>query len=155
MTDLLTFQAYSSRAAPAETFYDEVGKIALVAILVSLCLYALIPEISHWVRIVRSQSWPKVSGTVRKGEVLHSGPGRYLQLPFRSLLGYAYKVKGTRYWGLFVLPVRDMEEAELIQKRAPGESVTVQYNPKRPEVSLLVDRELCGRRISQNPTWLS
>lgn len=153
--DLLTLQIYSSRAAPAQNFYDELGKTALIAILLSLCLYALIPEISHGVRIFRSQNWPKVSGTVQKGEVLHSGPARYLQLPFRSLLGYAYQVNGTSYWGLFVVPVNDMWEAEVMQKRALGKLVTVKYDPKRPSVSLLADREICGRRITQHPTWLS
>jgi hypothetical protein len=102
----------------------------------------------------RSRSWPLAYGTVQKGEILHSGPVKYLQLPFRSLLGYSYEVNGKRFWGLFVLPVEDIEAAEKLQKQAVGKSVTVRYDPKSPEISLLEERELLGRRVEQNPTWL-
>ncbi len=122
--------------------------------LIVLTLYAAIPEIRHQLRIVRSRSWPIVHGTVQKGQILHSGPAKYLQLPFRSLLGYAYEVNGDPYWGLFVLVAEDMEAAEKLQKDADGKRVTVKYDPKSPEISLLVDKELLGRRIAQNPTWL-
>jgi hypothetical protein len=85
---------------------------------------------------------------------MHSGPVKYLQLPFRSLPGYSYEVNGKPYWGLFVLPVEDMEAAEKLQKLAVGKSVTVRYDPKSPEISLFEERELLGRRVEQNPTWL-
>lgn len=130
-------------------------KLIIAILFLIVALYALVPEIRHQLRIVRSQSWPTVYGTVQKGEVLHSGPGKYLQLPFRSLLGYAYKVDTSSHWGLFAVPVKNIEEAEVIQKQAVGKLVTVKYDPRNPEISLLVDKELFGRRITQNPTWLS
>ncbi len=102
----------------------------------------------------RSRSWSIAHGTVQKGQILHSGPAKYLQLPFRSLLGYSYEVNGNPYWGLFVLPAEDMEAAEKLQKQAVGKSVTVKYDPKSPEISFLEERELLGRRVVQNPTWL-
>jgi len=79
---------------------------------------------------------------------------KYLQLPFRSLLGYAFKVNDEPYWGLFVLAAEDMEVAEKLQKQADGKRVTVKYDPENPEISLLVDKELLGRRVVQNPPWL-
>jgi len=77
-----------------------------------------------------------------------------LYVPFRSLLGYAYKVNGRPYWGLFALVAEDRETAEKLQKQAEGSPVTVRYNPKNPEVSILGDRELLGRRVVQDPMWL-
>jgi len=47
-----------------------------------------------------------------------------------------------------------MEAAEKLQKQAVGKSVTVKYDPKSPEISFLEERELLGRRVVQNPTWL-
>jgi hypothetical protein len=114
----------------------------------------IIPEVRHQFRMWRSQGWPTVHGTVQKGEVLHSGGGRTSFLPFRSLLGYAFTVNGHPYWGLFVLAVEDMQTAEKLQKQADGTPVTVQYDPKKPEISFLVERELLGRRIVQDPRWL-
>lgn len=93
-------------------------------------------------------------GKAQKGQILHSGPVKYLQLPFRSLLGYAYEVSGKSYCGLFVLAAEDMEMAENLQTQAAGKSVSVKYNPKSPEISLLEERELLGHRVAQNPTWL-
>ena len=91
---------------------------------------------------------------MQKGEILHSGPTRYLQMPFRSLLGYAYRVNDNRYSGIFVLVAEDMESAERLQLQADGKPVRVKYDPKDPGVSVLVDRELLGRRIIQDPMWL-
>jgi hypothetical protein len=129
-------------------------EIIVVAALFLLSASFLIPEIRFQVRLMRSRSWPVVQGSVQRGEILHSGPARYVQLPFRSLLGYAYKVNGNSYWGLFVLPVEDMEAAEKLQRQADGQTVSVRHDPKRPNISVLVERELLGRRIIQDPMWI-
>jgi hypothetical protein len=126
----------------------------IAAVFGTLAVWRIIPEIRHQFRMWRSQSWPVVHGTVQKGEVLHSGGGRASFLPFRSLLGYAFSVDGRSYWGVFVLAAEDMQTAEKLQKQAEGIAATVQYDPKNPEISFLVDRELLGRRIVQDPRWL-
>lgn len=138
----------------SENSYTYIGEIVVPIVLFVFCLYVLIPEIRHQLRVFRSQSWSVTSGTVQKGQVLHSGPAKYLQLPFRSLLGYAYKVNGKPYCGLFVLPTEDMEAAEKLQKQCEGKQVSVKYDPESPEISLLADRQLLGRRIIQKPPWL-
>ena len=55
--------------------------------------------------------------------------------------------------GFFVLGAEDEGAADSLQKQAEGLSVTVRYNPETPDVSLLVDDEVQGRKISQNPHW--
>jgi hypothetical protein len=89
-----------------------------------------------------------------EGRDIESGATTFLKIPFRSLLGYAYKVNGRPYWGLFALIAEDRETAEKLQKQAEGRPVTVRYNPKSPEVSFLEDRELLGRRVVQDPMYL-
>jgi hypothetical protein len=126
----------------------------LAAVFGTVAVWMIILQVRHQLRMWRSQSWPTVHGTVQKGEVLHSGGGRASFLPFRSLLGYAFTVNGHPYWGLFVLAAEDMQAAEKLQKQADGIAVTVQYDPKKPDISFLVERELLGRRIVQDPTWL-
>ena len=133
---------------------SNVLEILIVAALVFLSAGFFIPEIRHQFRLMRSGSWPITQGAVQKGEVLHSGPTKYLQLRFRSLHGYAYKVNGNPYWGIFALVAEDMQIAEKLQRQADGKSIRVKYDPKRPDISILVDRELLGRRIIQNPMWL-
>jgi hypothetical protein len=126
----------------------------IAAVLGTVAVWKIIPQVRHQLRMWRSQGWPTVHGTVQKGEVLHSGGGRASFLPFRSLLGYAFTVNGRPYWGLFVLAAEDMQTAEKLQKQTEGMAVSVQYDPKKPEISFLVERELLGRRIVQDPTWI-
>ena len=129
-------------------------EIVIVIAMVTLSAWVMVRAVRYQSRLFRSRSWPVVPGSVQKGEILHSGPTKILQLPFRSLLGYAYKVNGRPYWGLFALVAEDRETAEKLQKQAEGSPVTVGYNPKNPEVSLLEDKELLGRRVVQDPMWL-
>ena len=133
---------------------SNVLEILIVAALVILSASFAIPEIRYQFRLMRSGNWPVPQGAVQKGEVLHSGPAKYLQLPFRSLLGYAYKVNGNPYWGIFVLAAEDMEVAEKLQGQADGKSIRVKYDPQSPDISVLADREFLGRRIRQEPMWM-
>jgi Protein of unknown function (DUF3592) len=128
------------------------GVIALV--VGALALRVIIPQIGHHLRVLRSGRWPIAHGRVQKGEILHSGPTNYLRyVPYRALLGYAYEVAGREYSGLFVLAAEDAQTAEKLQKKLNGTEVKVQYDPKNPEISFLVDKELVGRRVVQDPMW--
>jgi Protein of unknown function (DUF3592) len=111
-------------------------------------------EVRYEMKVLRSRNWPVVQGFVQKGEILHSGATKFIQLPFRSLLGYRYEVNGGSHWGLFALAAEDMGVAEGLQKEADGKSVLVKYDPDHPDVSLLVCKELLNRRVIQSPMWL-
>lgn len=133
--------------------YDLVGSlIALVG--GALALWGITRAVRYQSKLFRSRTWPIVPGTVQKGEILSRGATTFLKVPFRSLLGYAYQVNGRRYWGLFALIAEDRDTAEKLQKQAEGRPVSVRYNPKSPEMSLLEDRELLGRRVIQDPMYL-
>ncbi len=63
-------------------------------------------------------------------------------------------MNGQSHWGLFALVAEDRQTAEKLQKEAEGRQVTVRYNPKTPDVSLLEDREFLGRKVVQDPLYL-
>jgi hypothetical protein len=127
---------------------------ALAMVGGALAVWAGFRACRYQSKLFRSRSWPIVPGTVQKGEILQRGATTFLQVPFRSLLGYAYTVNGSPYWGLFAFIAEDRETAEQLQKQAEGRPVTVRYNPKSPEESLLENRELLGRRVIQDPFYL-
>src|SRR6267154_2247344 len=129
-------------------------EIALALALGSFGAWVMVRAVRYQSKLFRSRTWPVTAGTVQKGEILRSGATTILYLPFRSLLGYAYKVNGQSYWGLFALVAEDRATAEKLRQQAEGRAVTVRYNPKTPEISLLEDREFLGRRVVQNPTYL-
>ncbi len=120
----------------------------------TLAVWGITRAVRYQSRLFRSRSWPTVAGTVQKGEILSRGATTFLKVPFRSLLGYAYQANGRSYMGLFALIAEDRDTAEKLQKQAEGRQVTVRYNPKSPEVSLLEDREFLGRRVVQDPMYL-
>lgn len=120
----------------------------------ALGLWGITRAVCFQSRVFRSRSWPVVPGTVQKGEILSRGATTFLQVPFRSLLGYAYNANGRSYCGLFALIAEDRDAAEKLQKQGEGRPVTVRFNPKSPEESLLVDREFLGRKVMQDPFYL-
>jgi hypothetical protein len=132
---------------------DIVGSVIAI-VGGTLALWGITRAVRYQSKLFRSRNWPTVPGTVQKGEILRSGATKILYVPFRSLLGYAYQVNGQPYWGLFALIAEDRETAEKLQVHADGRLVTVRYNPRSPEVSLLEDREFLGRRVIQDPIYL-
>jgi len=41
-----------------------------------------------------------------------------------------------------------------MQKQMSGTGVTVRYDPENPDISILEDRQILGRRVTQSPHWL-
>lgn len=133
---------------------NDVFGIALTIAAGSLAIWGVFRATRHQAKVFRSRNWPSIQGTVQKGEILQSGATRFLKVPFRSLLGYAYTVDGRPYWGLFVLIAEDRETAEKLQKQTEGMAVRLRYNPESPSESLLNDKDLLGRRVIQDPFYL-
>jgi hypothetical protein len=101
----------------------------------------------------RSRSWPVTSGTVQSCSV-EKGKGFWALGRYRSVFGYAFRAKESRYAGFFALDADDEETAEILQKQAEGTGVTVRYDSENPDVSLLEDEWIFGRKVIQNPHWL-
>lgn len=101
----------------------------------------------------RSRHWPTTTGTVQPCSLVR-GFGLWAPDLYRCVLGYAFRANESRYAGFFVVEAQDEETAQTLQKQAKGTSVTVRYNPLDPDVSLLDDERILGRRITQNPHWI-
>ena len=104
----------------------------------------------------QSRNWPTAPGTIQRCTVRRGYRGVACFLSsyrYRSVFGYSFRANESRYAGFFVLGAEDEGAADSLQKQAEGLNVTVRYNPENPDVSLLVDDEVQGRKISQNPHW--
>lgn len=101
-----------------------------------------------------SRTWPAASGTVQAHAVV-KGYGFWAPDTYRSILGYTFSASGSpRYSGLFALRAEREDTAQMLQKEAQGTTVTVRYNPENPDISVLEDEHILGRKITQNPHWL-
>ena len=106
----------------------------------------------------QSRSWPVTSGTVQACRVERkSGLGLLGLLAlnsYHSVFGYAFRANDSRYAGFFALGADSEEMAETLQKQAVGTTVSVRYNSRNPDVSLLEDEKILGRKVIQNPHYL-
>ena len=147
----------SSKHSPQESTSVEIHDLVETVFGIAMgtvAVWGITRAVLHQSKIFRSRSWPVVPGTVQKGEILSRGATKILYVPFRSLLGYSYKGNSLPYWGLFAFIAEDRKTVEKLQLQAEGKPVTVRYNPKSPEESLLEDRGLLGRRVIQDPFYL-
>jgi hypothetical protein len=101
----------------------------------------------------RSRSWPTAPGTVQPAGV-NRGWGFWAPAQYRSIFAYAFAANGSRYAGFFALEADREEDALAMQKQMTGTGVTVRYHPENPDVSILEDRQILGRRLTQNPHWV-
>ena len=103
-----------------------------------------------------SQAWPLVEAIVQKGETMFRGP--FLALSARkvpkSLFGYSYTVDGLRHFGFFAVYRGNGISALEMQERFAGRKVSVRYDPNCPNRSFVVEREILGEPIYQNPDWI-
>jgi len=100
------------------------------------------------IRRSRSRScWPEIAGIVQ-----YCGPERDSLFGRHYIVfGYAFKANGRRYAGFFALATDQGDSAATFQKQATGITVRVRYKPDNPDVSLLEDEQVLGRKIIQNP----
>jgi len=105
------------------------------------------------VRKIQSNSWTVASGTVQSFSV-QRGFGFWAPNQYRSVLGYVFRANESRYAGFFAIEANDEETAKVLQRQAEGTKVTVRFNPRNPDISLIQDQRICGRKVTQNPHWL-
>jgi hypothetical protein len=130
-----------------------IFEVLIALALVSIALRGIVPSVRQQLRMYRSRKWPTVQGIVQKGELIRAGPGKYLKLPSRALFGYSYSVGSVLYVGFFVV-LTGLEPDQELRRRIEGRHVTVRYDPKKPNISVLVDKELDEHSIVQDPLWL-
>jgi hypothetical protein len=100
----------------------------------------------HWLQQSRAMSWPLAEGRI---ELVDVGERNWWDLSTNlrggsvrsarnvAALGYSYSVAGTVYSGTYKQEFEVEEDAWEFARRLKGGSVTVQYNPNKPSVSVL------------------
>jgi len=101
----------------------------------------------------RSQSRPTGPGTVQPAGV-EQGWGFWAPAQYRSIFSYAFPANVARYAGFFAVEADRESDALAMQNEMTGTGVTVRYDPGNPDISILEDRRILGRRLTQNPHWL-
>lgn len=118
--------------------------------------WLLLTQIRYMGRQYRSAGWPIIDATVQRGPTGFVPIGRGEGTP-ACFVGYAFRLNGTTYTGLFAL-YGNRDDVERVRKNFSGGSIRVRYNPANPSVSCL--NELNDSRFgrlapTQNPQHLA
>jgi Protein of unknown function (DUF3592) len=129
---------------------DKIGIIFFSAALALMAVLAVI-EVRFLVRRLRSAKWPTAGATIHAGFVGSIGKGGRA-----ASFTYQFPVEDGLYYGRFILMANE-EGGRKLLRELDGQSVQVRYNPRRPEISFLLnlyDARFNGVAASQNPYWL-
>jgi hypothetical protein len=118
--------------------------------------WLLLTQIRYAVQQYRSVGWPVTDATIQKGPAgfVPIGGGEGTPACF---VGYAFRVNGSTYTGLFAL-YGSSDDVERVHKNFCSGSIRVRYDPSNPGTSYL--NELNDPRFerlapTQNPQHLA
>jgi hypothetical protein len=123
----------------------------LLLVLVVTVLWHVVRAAWFYSRKRRSLSWPITSATVERTDQIR-GIGRSGN--FASVLRYTYKANNLSHDGFFALIADTAYCADELQKKYAGLTVTVRYDPTRPGISFVQERDIDGRLVCQGPGYL-
>jgi hypothetical protein len=91
----------------------------------------------------KADRWPTVAGRIENVfvDVLNQGPNRIPRT--HAVLAYAYTVGDSVYSGEIRLRVGEAAVDDL-DKELVGQSLLIQYNPEKPEVSIFLKHKFRG-----------
>ncbi len=120
--------------------------------------WLLLAQIRYMVRQYKSVGWPVIDATIQNGPTgfVPIGSGRGQGTP-AWFVGYAFRLNGSTYTGLFALYGSE-DEVERVRKHFSGGSIRVRYDPANPSVSYLseLNDPRFGRLApTQNPQHLA
>jgi hypothetical protein len=129
--------------------------IAVIQVLTMiLCSYMVFADVRYTLRRRASKNWPTTAATIDSGIVGFRGPLSGLpRILYRVHFTYSYCVGGLKHNGRFFLLVQGKNAGEELRQKLLGRNVLVKYDDRKPEVALLVDQELVGKRVVQGPSW--
>ena len=120
--------------------------------------WLLLAQIRYMVRQYKSVGWPVIDATIQNGPTgfVPIGSGRGQGTPAWSV-GYAFRLNGSTYTGLFALYGSE-DEVERVRMHFSGGSIRVRYDSANPSVSYLseLNDPRFGRLApTQNPQHLA
>jgi hypothetical protein len=91
----------------------------------------------------KADAWPTVTAKIENVfvDVLNQGPNRIPRT--HAALAYAYSVRDAAYSGEIRLHVGETA-VDVLNKELVGQSLSIQYNPEKPEISIFLKHKLRG-----------
>jgi hypothetical protein len=95
------------------------------------------------------EKWPTATAKIENVfvDVLNQGPNRIPST--HAVLAYAYSARDSVYSGEIRLQVGEAAVDDL-NKELVGQSLSIQYNPQKPEVSIFLKHKLRGRLVMKD-----
>jgi hypothetical protein len=92
------------------------------------------------------ETWPAATARIENVlvDVLNRGPNRIPRT--HAVLAYAYSVRDSMYSGEIRLQVGEAA-VDVLNKELVGQSLSIQYNPEKPEISIFLKHKLRGRLV--------
>jgi hypothetical protein len=119
-----------------------------------LITYMVFADLRYTIRKRRSKNWPTAAAKIDNGVVGFRGPlSRLPSILHRVHFTYSYSVNGLPHTGCFYVLVGDRKIGEELRQKLVGRSVPVKYDDRKPQVALLMDEALAGKRVMQGPSW--
>lgn len=84
-----------------------------------------------------SESWAATTGTVETVEVKVDARESGLRSPYELRIAYSYRAGGDWYSGFDSQRFSHESEADEASRALRGQNVTIRYNPRQPEQSVL------------------
>jgi hypothetical protein len=94
----------------------------------------------------KAETWPTATAKIENVfvDVLNQGPNRIPRT--HAVLAYAYSVRDSVYSGEIRLQVTEAA-VDVLNKELVGQSISIQYNPEKAEVSIFLKHKLRGRLV--------
>lgn len=110
-------------------------------------------EVRFMIRRLQSGGWPTATATIRAEFVGSVGRGARA-----AFFAYDFIFQGAKHCGQFALvPLASEDQGRKLLSVLGGLPISIRYNPKRPEISFLVnhlyDARFDGVSATQNPYW--
>ena len=129
---------------------DAFNIIFLVTVL-ALVAWTVVPQTQYLLRQMQSAKWPTATAAIQEDFVGSLPDGGHA-----ASFKYQFAVKENLYRGQFLV-IAGEDRATRLLKELDGQTIQVRYDPRRPEISFLIncyDSSLGGAQRSTLRTWI-
>jgi hypothetical protein len=114
-----------------------------------------IPYTRYFLRVKSIPTWPTTAATVTLAAAGHDSVFSFGYGLHYCSVCYGLQVDSTVCKGGFYLMAGDEAIASSVATQLMNTKIQVRYNPKRPTDSLPVEKEILGRKVFQQQSWLN
>jgi hypothetical protein len=134
--------------------FHSVLQIVFILVLLILLFRIVIPSFRYTWRKRASRNWPITGAVIEEAHIKRGTKTTHaFGLMCTVYLTYWYNLYGVRHTGEFAL-MSDKSEAEQLTRSLVGGKVTIQYDTNHPEISLVSEVRLLGKKVLQDPAMV-